>query len=208
MIETSTIWKCSCYDKKIKYFDFIKVTSGQYSEEYITKNQGKPYIRGTDLTKGTVNLDNLVYIDPERQNPSKKAREGDVVVTRVGTIGISARLPKEVEGGTISDNLIRLRFTEEDLNSYYVSLFFNTIGSLLMIRESRGSVQARLNQETLKEIVLPILPKPTQGKIADLVCQSHQARQRAKELLEKAKREVEEFIENKTGKDENRKRIL
>ncbi len=194
--------------KKIKYFEFIKVTTGQYSEEYITKNQGKPYIRGTDLTKGTVNLDNLVYIDPERQNPSKKAREGDVVVTRVGTIGISARLPKEVEGGTISDNLIRLRFTEEDLNSYYVSLFFNTIGSQLMIRESRGSVQARLNQETLKEIVLPILPKPTQGKIADLVRQSHQARQRAEELLEKAKREVEEFIENKTGKDENEKRIL
>ena len=144
-----------------------------------------------------MNLDNLVYIDPDRQIPSKKAKEGDVVVTRVGTIGISARLPKDVEGGTISDNLIRLRFPEETLNSYYVSLFFNTIGSQLMIRESRGSVQARLNQETLKEIVLPILPKSTQQKVADLVRQSHQARKKAKELLEKAKREVEEFIGKK-----------
>ena len=180
--------------KKIKYLDFIKVTTGQYSEEYTTKDQGKPYIRGTDLTKGTVNLDNLVYIEPQRQIPSKKAKEGDVVVTRVGTIGISARLPKEVEGGTISDNLIRLRFPEETLNSYYVSLFFNTIGSQLMIRESRGSVQARLNQETLKEIVLPILPKSTQQKVADLVHQSHQARKKEKYLLEKAKREVEDII--------------
>jgi type I restriction enzyme M protein len=180
--------------KKIKCLDFIKVTTGQYSEEYTTKNQGKPYIRGTDLTKGTVNLDNLVYIDPERQIPSKKAKEGDVVVTRVGTIGISARLPKEVEGGTISDNLIRLRFPEETLNSYYVTLFFNSIGSQLMIRESRGSVQARLNQETLKEIVLPILPKSTQQKVADLVHQSHQARKKAKELLEKAKQKVEKMI--------------
>ena len=183
--------------KKIKYLDFIKVTTGQYSEEYTTKDQGKPYIRGTDLTKGTVNLDNLVYIDPDRQIPSKKAKEGDVVVTRVGTIGISARLPKDVEGGTISDNLIRLRFSEETLNSYYVSLFFNTIGSQLMIRESRGSVQARLNQETLKEIVLPIVTKSTQHKVADLVHQSHQARKKAKELLGKAKREVEEFIEKR-----------
>ena len=106
-------------------------------------------------------------------------------------------MPKEVEGGTISDNLIRLRFPEETLNSYYVSLFFNTIGSQLMVRESRGSVQARLNQETLKEIVLPILPKSTQQKVADLVRQSHQARKKAKELLEKAKREVEELIEKK-----------
>jgi type I restriction enzyme S subunit len=180
--------------KKIKYLDFIKVTTGQYSEEYTTQSVGKPYIRGTDLAKGTVNLDNLLYIDPQRQNPSKKAKEGDVVVTRVGTIGISARLPKEVEGGTISDNLIRLRFSEEALNSYYVSLFFNTVGSQLMIRESRGSVQARLNQETLKEIILPMLPKFTQQEIADLVHRSHEARKQAKELLEKAKMEVEKLI--------------
>jgi restriction endonuclease S subunit len=183
--------------KRIKYLDFIKVTTGQYSEEYTTGDRGRPYIRGTDLTKGTVNLGNLVYIDPDRQIPSKKAKEGDVVVTRVGTIGISARLPKDVEGGTISDNLIRLRFPEETLNTYYVSLFFNTIGSQLMIRESRGSVQARLNQETLREIVLPILPKSTQQKVAALVRQSHHARKKAKDLLEKAKREVEEFIERK-----------
>lgn len=181
--------------KKIKQLDFIKVTTGQYSETYTTQADGKPYIRGTDLLQGTVMLDNLVYIDPKLQNPSKKAKDGDVIVTRVGTIGISARLPKEVEGGTISDNLIRLRFSEEILNSYYVSLFFNTIGSQLMIRESRGSVQARLNQETLKEIILPILPKPIQQKIADLVHQSHEARKNAKELLEEAKQMVEELIE-------------
>jgi len=47
-----------------------------------------------------------------------------------------------------------------------------------MIRESRGSVQARLNQETLKEIVLPTLPKSTQQKIADLIRQSHEAQKR------------------------------
>ena len=181
--------------KKIKDLDFIKVTTGQYSEEYTSEKNGMPYIRGTNLMQGTVNLDNIVYIDPQRQIPQKKAKEGDVVVTRVGTIGISARLPKEIEGGTISDNLIRLRFEEKALNSYYVSLFFNTIGSQLMIRESRGSVQARLNQETLKEIILPILPKSIQQKAADLVHQSHQARKKSKELLERAKREVEELIE-------------
>jgi len=110
-------------------------------------------------------------------------------------------LPKEVEGGTISDNLIRLRFQEEILNSYYVSLFLNTIGSQLMIRASRGSVQARLNQETLREIILPIPPKPTQKKTADLVIQSHQARKMAKNLLEKAKREVERFVEKNRIKE-------
>ena len=97
----------------------------------------------------------------------------------------------------ISDNLIRLRFSEEDLNSYYASMYFNTIGSELMIRESRGTVPARLNQEALREIVLLVLPQSMQQKVADLVHQSHQARKRAQELLEKAKREVEELTEKK-----------
>jgi hypothetical protein len=61
--------------KKIKYLDFIKVTTGQYSEEYSTKTDGKPYIRGTDLPKGTIEIDNLVYIAPNKQNPLKKLRK-------------------------------------------------------------------------------------------------------------------------------------
>ena len=77
-------------------------------------------------------------------------------------------------------------------------LYFNTVGSQLMMRESRGSVQARLNQETLKEIVLPILLKSTQHKVADLIRQSHGAQKKVKELSERAKREVEEFIEKKS----------
>jgi len=181
--------------EKVKDIEYIKVTTGQYCEEYVAKEDGKPYIRGTDLSMGTVKEDDLYYIDPKRQDEARKAKEGDVVVTRVGSIGVSARLPKAVEGGTISDNLIRMRFPEAKLDSYYVGLYFNTIGSQLMIRESRGSVQARLNQETLKEIVLPILPKSTQQKIADMVRRSHEARKKAKELLEEAKRKVEEMIE-------------
>jgi len=49
----------------------------------------------------------------------------------------------------------------------------------------------------IKKVIIPILPKTTQQKIADLVQKSHEARKRAKELLEKAKQKVESLIENK-----------
>jgi restriction endonuclease S subunit len=155
-----------------------------------------PYIRGTDLKNGTINTDDLAYISPEDQIEIKKAKEGDVVVTRVGTIGLSARIPKECEGGTISDNLIRLRFDQQKLSSYYLALFLGSLlGVNLMIKNSRGSVQQRLNQETLKEVIIPLLPLSTQQKIASLVQQSHEARKKAKELLEVAKKAVEIAIE-------------
>lgn len=39
------------------------------------------------------------------------------------------------------------------------------------------------------------LPKPTQQKISELVKKSHESRKMAKDLLESAKRKVEELIE-------------
>lgn len=187
--------------KPIGKIDCIEVTTGQYSEEYVEKSEGWPYIRGTDIRNGTISTDDLVYIPSEHQVESKKAKEGDVVVTRVGTIGLSARIPKECEVGTISDNLIRLRFDEQWLNSYYLALYFGSpIGVSLMIRNSRGSVQQRLNQETLKEVVVPTLAPKTQQEIGSLVEQSHTARREAKALLRKAKRAVEIAIEE--GEDQ------
>jgi type I restriction enzyme, S subunit len=81
-----------------------------------------------------------------------KAKEGDIVVTRVGTIGLSAVLPKGCKNGTISDNLIRLRISHERLNPYYLAFFLGCpIGVSLRIKNSRGTMQQRLNQETQKK---------------------------------------------------------
>jgi len=50
----------------------------------------------------------------------------------------------------------------------------------------------------IKNLPVPILPKHTQEKIADLVRKSHESRKKSKELLEEAKRKVEELIEEAT----------
>ncbi|PJA61316.1 MAG: hypothetical protein CO162_06895, partial [bacterium (Candidatus Ratteibacteria) CG_4_9_14_3_um_filter_41_21] len=62
-------------------------------------------------------------------------------------------------------------------------------------KQTSGTILTAVPKEAVKNIVIPILPKPTQQKIADLVQRSHSARQQGKELLEKAKRKVEEIVE-------------
>jgi len=62
-------------------------------------------------------------------------------------------------------------------------------------RDAGGSVIAHWKPEQIKKMEIPILPKPIQMKIADLVIQSHQARKKTNNLLEKAKREGERFVE-------------
>jgi len=52
-------------------------------------------------------------------------------------------------------------------------------------------------ENDLKNLPVPILPESTQQQIASLVQQSHEARKKAKELLEEAKQRVENLIEGK-----------
>ncbi len=85
---------------------------------------------------------------------------------------------------------------KEDVDAEYIALCINSlVGQMQAERDAGGSIIAHWKPEQAKDLIIPILPKLTQQKIADLVCQSHEARKKAKELLEEAKRKVEEMIE-------------
>jgi type I restriction enzyme S subunit len=62
-------------------------------------------------------------------------------------------------------------------------------------RDCGGSVILHWKPEQVKRLQIPILPLEIQQEIALLVQQSHEARKKAKELLELAKRAVEIAIE-------------
>ena len=65
----------------------------------------------------------------------------------------------------------------------------------LIDRLVRGSVQPRLNQETLKDLIIPKIAQAKQTQIADLLKQSFLLRKLSSELLETAKAKVETAIE-------------
>ncbi len=60
---------------------------------------------------------------------------------------------------------------------------------------ARGSVQQRLNQETIKDLVLPILPQLIQEEISSKIQKSFALKAESKRLLEQAKLMVEQEIE-------------
>ena len=74
------------------------------------------------------------------------------------------------------------------------------VGRLQIERDSGGSVITHWKPDQIKNLQIPVLSSETQRKIAKLVKQSHEARRRAKELLEEAKRKVEEAIGNEINK--------
>jgi restriction endonuclease S subunit len=160
------------------------------------QNEGKLFIRVSNISKhGLIDKDQK-YLNDELYQELKKGfepRPGEILLTKDATPGIAYVLKESVEG-IIAGGIIRLKLME-DIEDEYLALCINSIISQMQIdRDAGGSVIAHWKPEQIKKLQVPILPKSTQQKIGSLVRQSHQARKKAKELLEKAEREVEELI--------------
>jgi type I restriction enzyme, S subunit len=182
-----------------KLGDLVSIKKGfePGSEEYY--EEGKLFIRVSSLSVNGINLTDEKYLSEKLYNELKdnyQPKVGEILLTKDATPGISYAVKEPVEG-IMSGGILRLKI-KENINAEYLTLCLNSvIGKMQAERDSGGSVIAHWRPEQIKNIIIPILPKKIQEKIADLVRQSHEARKKAKELLEEAKLKVEEMIESK-----------
>ncbi len=121
-------------------------------------------------------------------------------MTKDATPGIAYVLKEPVEG-VIAGGILRVTINENDVNKEYLATCVNSIiGKMQIERDGGGSVITHWRPEQIKRLQVPILSKKTQRKIASLIQQSHEARKKAKELLEEAKGIVETAIEKRAEK--------
>ena len=120
----------------------------------------------------------------------------DIVFASIGSVGASALIDKEFNNSFISNNTgkISIKNKQEIIPEYLVIVLQSIIGRWQFGKESSQTAQPKISDLQVKSFYIPILPKLTQQKIADLVSKSHEIRKKAKELLEQVKTKVEELI--------------
>ena len=168
------------------------------SEAY--QDEGKLFIRVSSLSKNGLEDKDQKYLSDELYQKLKKNYEpkvGEILLTKDATPG-TAYVVKEPIEGIVSSGILRLKLKNEKVENEYLALCLNSvIGQTQAERDGGGSIITHWRPEQIKNVLIPILPKPTQQKIADLVQKSHEARSKAKQLLEQAKYKVEQLIESK-----------
>lgn len=170
------------------------VFTGEYSDEYLPKESGRKfYIRGTNMKNGRINIDENYYVDPS--NHQRHVSVGDIVTTRVGTVGLFAEIDDSLDGAICSDNVICFRLPNYCKPDVYTLLLNSRPIHELIDRLARGSVQQRLNQETLRDVVLPVLAPELQKELSDAIQVSFSYQTKANMLLDYAKQAVEMAIE-------------
>ncbi|MCM8811274.1 MAG: restriction endonuclease subunit S [Candidatus Omnitrophica bacterium] len=196
-----------------KIFNYIKCPIKKLGEVTKFLNHGKqpPYIdKGevpiiTQKHLGKAFLKIEAINDPEtkftslewvKKYPSYKLKIGDVLYYSVGSYPYIGKTNIVLDdlNATVASFITIIRTTEE-INPIYLTVVLNSvIGQLQSEKWQSATVQQYVYPKDIKNFKIPILPIPTQQEIAGLVRQSHEARKKAKELLEEAKRKVEECL--------------
>lgn len=132
--------------------------------------------------------DSVKLVDLTRANDKQKrdfkvvtVKEGDLLLTRSGTIGRLAYVSSIMDGQLVSDDMIRVRIEDETLRAYVTAFLLSENAAAQMLRNEYGSIQQHLEPNHVRDIVIPI---PDNWKDA-------------KDLVEKGKA----FISNKEASD-------
>lgn len=124
-------------------------------------------------------------------------KENDVIASSVqGSLEKASLVHENQKDFLASTGFFQFR-SKEILPEALLILAKSIVFQWQLEKRCAGTILTAVPKESINDILIPILPKPIQEKIADLVQKSHESREEAKALLEEAKRKVEEMIENK-----------
>lgn len=124
-------------------------------------------------------------------------KRNDILFTKDGTIGLSYVVKEEFEV-ILSGAFLRLSLKDKYqlFEKECLSLIFNSIISKMQVEKlSGGAIIAHLKPSDFEKFKIPIIKPQIQKQIAEKIQASHKLRKESKELLEEAKRKVEEEIE-------------
>lgn len=176
--------------------DIVSIQKGIDPGSEAYTESGKSFVRVSDISiygieDGDKKISDELY---EELKDNYKPQKGEVLFTKDGTIGISFALHEDIDA-IVSSAFLRLK-PKIKINIDYLTLVLNSLYCKFQIeRMSGGAIIAHLKPESVKKIKVPVLSDVKQEELAEKAVSSLRLRNEAKELLEKAKRAVEIFIE-------------
>lgn len=179
--------------KTIKEIQIINYRG--FQPEYV-ENGKIDVINSKHILEDGLDYDNFEKTDELSFNNAVRAqvKYGDVLTYTTGAnIGrTQVYLSEKKAMASNHVNMLRVK----DVNPIYLALVLNSkIGRMQTEKSCTGSAQVELYPDDLASFIIPILPEQIQTKIASLIQQSFECKAQSKQLLEDAKRMVEEEIE-------------
>jgi len=189
------------HEKLRKLFDFVKgieVGGDAYQED------GIPYLRVSNIDVLGLDWSNPKFISEKLFNQLKEdyqPQKGEILLSKDGTPGIAYFVREDIKS-IPSSGILRLKLKDnKKVNFSYMTLVLNSILIQQQInRDAGGAIIKHWRPEEVKNTLVPVLENEIQEQIAKKLDESYKLRKESKELLEKAKKMVEDEIEKDSSK--------
>ena len=140
--------------------------------ELSVKPTKHPYIRVRDLNNSIVTQLNSQYEylqeDVYEKLKNYIVKKNDIIISIVGTIGLTAIVGDTLDGANLTENCVKLT-DFNNISPFYILLFLRTNdGKMAINNEIVGAVQAKLPIKNVQEIKIPIIPEDNMNKINKL----------------------------------------
>lgn len=179
--------KCTLEKKTIGQLE-EKMINGIEIRNYVPS--GIPYLRVSDMEETFANLDDVKYIrDNVKHTKEIELLQGDILLSRSGTLGISVIVDAYMQGAVISSHLIRLCLKE--LNPYYAVAFLNCrYGRSQILRRNNGTIIPEINHPSLRQVRIPISSKEFEKEIENLLKKACKLRKESNAIYKEVERDL------------------
>lgn len=159
---------------------------GRFKRVYVEKEYGEPFFLPSQLNE--VDPKPAKFLSHSQiQNAKEDLRvyEGQLLVTRSGTIGNATIVSKTLDGGIFSDDVIRMEGKPEDI-AYIYTLLKSPLGKQAIQSNNYGAVIKHIEPEHLAELSIPNPSSAIKERIFEHIRTSFELRDKANLLLDEA----------------------
>lgn len=165
------------------------ILPGRFKRVYVDEVFGRVFIGGKQL--GELDPTNKKYLSNSKHNKriieELEISENTTLITRSGTIGKVAMVPKHWEHWVTSEHIIRVVPSSREIAGYLNVFLASDYGNALIKRFTYGSVVDEIDDNHVSQIAFPLLKdKGIQKKINDLAIEANQKRYEAYKLEQQA----------------------
>ncbi|MCC6569818.1 MAG: hypothetical protein IT315_11330 [Anaerolineales bacterium] len=160
-----------------------RITDGSHiTPEY--QDDGIKFVMVRNLHEHHIDFEDVKYITPEMDKFLKQCKPvvGDILLSKVGSIGVSAVVPDDAPDFNIFVSLAVVKGIEPKFRAY-VSTFLNSrFGKLQAERVAKGISQPDLHLEDIREFIIPIPAEKFAEKVTSTVSKSNSLRKQSLQL--------------------------
>ena len=161
---------------------------GRFRRIYVEKGKGYPMLLPSQMREMKPQATKYISEKTFKQIGNLQVKKDTLLITRSGTIGNCTIVTKWLDGLTMSDDIIRIKFKSEfDLGFVYTYLLTD-VGRLILATNNYGSVIQHIEPEHLENVQIPNPTNDIKEKIQNSILLSYKYRDDANELIEKAEK--------------------